>query len=101
MDTGHVTQILEVCLFWKLYPGWRDVRWVPWIIDKMTDFWKVVLKFSQCQKYIDQVYWVYLALVSRFRNYKLLYFLCFTEIDAMSEEHPELTRKWRIYGKSF
>ena len=42
-----------------------------------------------------------LVLVMRLRNYKLLYFGSFTEFDVMSEERPELSRKWRNSEKTF
>ena len=71
------------------------------IIDKMTDFWRVVLEFSQYQKCTGKVSWVSCTLVTQLRNYKLLYFGIFTEIDVMSEERPKLSRKRRTSGKTF
>ena len=48
LDTGQVTQELYALLIWKFYSEWRDVGWTPQIKDKMKDFWKNVLEFSQC-----------------------------------------------------
>ena len=47
-----------------------DVRWTPWIIDKITDFWKIILEFSQYQKCIEKGSWVSWTLATRLRNYK-------------------------------
>ena len=88
------------CFILKFYSDWRDVGWTPRIADKMTDFWKIELEFSHCQKGIDKGSWVSLALVTRLRNYKLLYFGSFTVFDVMSER-PELSTKWRISGDLF
>ena len=43
----------------------------------------------------------FLALLTWLRNSNLFYFGSFTEIDVMSEERPELSRKWRISRKLF
>ena len=101
LATGHVNQKLQALLFWKFYSCYHDVRWTSRIIDKMTEFWKVVLDFSQCQKYIDKGYWLSWTLVTQLRNYNLFYFGSFTEFDMMSEERPGLSRKSQISGKLF
>ena len=48
MNTGHMTQKLQALLFWKFYSGCRDAGWTPWIINKMTNFYKIVLGLRQC-----------------------------------------------------
>ena len=90
LDTDNVTQKLLSLSYWKLARITLDER--P-IIDKMTDFWKIILGFSQCWKSIDKGSSV---------SYNLFYFRrSFTEFNVMSEEHLELSIKWWIYGKSF
>ena len=101
LDTGQVTQKLLAFLFWKIYPGWRDVGWTSPLIDKMTDFWRFVLKFSQCWKCINKGSWVSWTLVTWVRNYKPSYFASFTNVGVMSNERLELMTKKRISGKLF
>ena len=48
MNTGHMTQKLQALLFWKFYSGCRDAGWTPWIINKMTNLYKIVLGLRQC-----------------------------------------------------
>ena len=86
-------------LFWKFHWVWRDVGGTPRIIKKMTDLLKIVLVSRQCWRCVDAGSWVSLALFTWLRNYKTFYFGSFTEFDEMSEERPELSRKWRICGK--
>ena len=47
--------------------------------------------------------WVFFffAVVMWVKNYDLFYFGSFIESDVMLEEHPKLSRKWRISGKPF
>ena len=42
LGTGHLIQKLKFLVFWKIYSGWRDVRWTPWFIKNMMAFWKLV-----------------------------------------------------------
>ena len=44
------------------------------IIDKMMDFWKIVLVFSQWEKCIDKCSSVSWTVVTWLRNYKLYHF---------------------------
>ena len=67
----------------------------------MTEFWKVVLDFSQCQKSINIGSCVFWTLAMQLRNHDLFYLGSLTEFAMMSEERPELSRKWRIFGKLF
>ena len=75
---------------------------LAWCQMNAPNYWqnngilKVVLDFSQCQKYIDKGSWVSSTLVTQLRNYNLFYFESSTEFDLMSEERPELSGKWRI-----
>ena len=87
--------------YFKVFLRLAWCRWTLRIINIMADLWEIVLRFIQCLKCIDKISWVFFALVTWFRNYNIIYFWSFTEIDLMSEERPELSRKWRISGKSF
>ena len=60
-------------------------------LEKMTDFWKIILDSCKCQKYIEKGSGVSLVLVRRLRNYNPFYFGSFTEFDVMSDERPELS----------
>ena len=40
--TTHVTQKLQALIFWKFNSACRYVGETPRIIDKMTDFWRLV-----------------------------------------------------------
>ena len=48
----------NIFLFWKFFWDWCNVGGTPRIIKKVTDFWKIVLDSSECQKYIERGYWV-------------------------------------------
>ena len=48
LEFAHLTQNLQALLFWKVYLDLHDVWWMPQIIYKITDFWKIVLGLSQC-----------------------------------------------------
>ena len=99
--TAQVTQKLQSFLFWKFHWIWHDVGGMPRIMKKMTDFWKIVLGSRQCQECVDGGSWVSLALLTWLRNYKVSYFGNLTEFGVMSEECPELSKKWRIFGELF
>ena len=87
--------------FCKFHWVCRHVGRTPRIIKKMMDNWKTVLGSRRCQNCIDGGSWVSLALPTWLRNYKVFYFGSFTEFDVMLEECPELSRKWRTFGKTF
>ena len=98
-------QFLENCfrLFycWKFHWIWRDVGGTPGIIKKIKGFWKILLGFWQCWKWVDRIFWVSLTMLTWLRNYGVFYFGNFTEFDVMSEECPKLSRKWRISWNMF
>ena len=88
-------------LLWKFYRVLRDVRGMPQIIKKMTNFWKIVLDSRQCQRCVDGGSWVSLELLRWLRNDNLFYFGRFTEFDVMSEEGRELSKRISDIWKSF
>ena len=87
--TVHTTQKLSF-LFWKFHWVWRDVGGAPRSIKKITNFLKILLDFSQCQKCIHEGSWVSWTLVAYIRNYKIFYFGSFTHFGVMSHERPKL-----------
>ena len=48
LDTADVTQKLLRFWFWKFHWVWHDNAGMPQIIDKMMDFWKMVVDAIQC-----------------------------------------------------
>ena len=69
-----ISKVFFVC---KFHFTWRYFGGMSQIINKMTDFWNIVLGSPQCQKCVDPGSWVSLALVTWLRNYNFFFFFFF------------------------
>ena len=74
---------------------------MPQFIKKMTDISKIAFDSRQCSDSVDIASWVSLALLMWLGIFKVFYFASFTLLDMISEECPELSRKWQISGIFF